>query len=273
MLSQARRCSFFRLAIQSGIAAWTAFAARSQPALAQDAGPGPTESPEAASRRRTSYGAEITLGSGHADRGFVIDDRPVVQPVAWVSGRIAEFSWWASFPLAQTTDSARPRIMELELTHPHRWGRLTIAPAIRMFFYHDALSVDRDRSIEGWLTLSYDAGPVRLFTNHSLDVLTYRGAYFGEAGIESERRVSRRVELGGSLGVGWASATFNQAYADIAKSALDRLKVEGWLLVHLTPHGYLGPRFEVNTIVDHGVRAELTRPTFALVGLTTGVEF
>lgn len=197
----------------------------------------------------------------------------MVQPVAWVSSRVAEFSLWGSFPLAQTTDSTRPRILELELTREHRWGNLTIAPAARMFFYRDALSLDRDRSIEGWLFLSYDAGPFRLFTNHSFDLLTYRGAYFGEGGIESQRRVSRRVEVGGSLGAGWASSTFNNAYADIARSALDRVRAEGWLTAHVAPHCYIHPHVEFSTMVNRGVRAELARPTFVLIGLTTGVEF
>ena len=216
---------------------------------------------------------EIAFKTGHADRGFVIDDRPVFQPVAWVSWRAAEFSVWGNLPLAETTDGARPRILELELTRAHQWGNLTIAPAVTMFFYHDALSIDRDRSIVGWLYLSYDAGPFRLFTNHSLDVLTYRGAYFGEAGIESKRHVSRRVKVGGSLSAGWASARFNEDYADIARSALDRVSVEGWLTAHVTPHCYIGPHVEFSTIVNRGVRAELSRPTFVLVGLATGVEF
>jgi hypothetical protein len=39
------------------------------------------------------------------------------------------------------------------------------------------------------------------------------------------------------------------------------------------PHCYIGPLFQFNTIVDREVRAELGRPTFLFVGLTTGVEF
>jgi len=49
--------------------------------------------------------------------------------------------------------------------------------------------------------------------------------------------------------------------------------MEGWLLAYVNPHYYIGPLFQFNTIVDRGLRAELARPTFLLVGLTTGVEF
>ncbi len=222
---------------------------------------------------RVSYGVELAFRSGHADRGFIINDRPVVQPVVWVTRRGAEFSVWGNLPLAETTDGARPQIAELELTRKYEWKNLTIAPAVTMYFYHDALHVDNERSMSGWLHLSYDVGPFRLFTHQSLDVLTYRGAYYGEAGLASEGHASERLELGGSLGAGWASARFNDAYADVARAGLDRVSVQAWLTAHLTPHSYVTPDVEFSTIVNPGIRAALTRPTFLLLRLTTGVEF
>jgi hypothetical protein len=222
--------------------------------------------------QRMTYGLEVAFRSGHADRGFIINDRPVVQPVMWVSGRGTEFSAWSSFPVAQTTDGARPQIFELELTHEQTWGHVTLAPALRMFFYHDALSTDRDRSLEGWLTLSYTVGPVRLFTRHSLDILTYKGAYFVDAGIESEHQVSSVLELGGSLGAGWASWRFNNAYADVPKSTLDRVSAETWLTLDVKRF-YVSPHVEFSTIVDPAVRAAVLRPTYLLVRLSIGGEF
>src|SRR5256886_14960588 len=190
----------------------------------------------------------------------------------WLSGSGAEFSLWSNFALAQTSGGARPQIVELELTREHEWGKFTVAPALRMFFYHDALSADRTRSLEGWFNLSYDVGPFSLFMHHSLDVLTYKGAYFVDAGIESERRVSPTLEIGGSLGAGNASDRFNDAYADIGIRALDRVSAETWLTVY-TKHFYVGPHFEFSSIVDRAVRAATPRPTYLLVRLSIGGEF
>jgi hypothetical protein len=256
---------------QACVTLWLGLAAR-PPAFAQSS-PSPCEETPSAKKRPTTYGVEIALRSGHADRGFVINDRPVVQPVVWVTGRAGEASLWSSFPLAATTDRARPRIMELELTREHEWKNITIAPAITMVYYYDPVSIDTYRDLEGWMRLSYDAGPFHLFANQSVYLLTERGAYFGQAGITSERRVSHRVEVGGSFGAGWASAAFNDSYADVDKSALDRMSLEGWLTFHVTPHGYFGPHFEFSNIVDRRVRAELARPTYVFFGLTMGVEF
>ncbi|HEV8400272.1 MAG TPA: hypothetical protein VGQ18_10585 [Gemmatimonadales bacterium] len=223
--------------------------------------------------RRASYGVELAFRSGHADRGFIINDRPVVQPVVWVTRSRVEFSVWGNLPLAETTDGARPQIGELELTRQYKWKSLTVAPAVTMYFYHDALNTENERSVSGWLHLSYQAGPFRLFTHQSLDVLTYRGAYYGEAGLASEGHASDHLELGGSIGAGWASARFNDAYAGVASAGFDRVSALAWLTVHVTPRYYVAPDFEFSTIVNPRVRAALTRPTFVFLRLSTGVEF
>lgn len=234
--------------------------------------PEPSEEKQSEQEGSISYGAQVAFRSGHADRGFVINDRPVVQPVMWWSGSVAEFSLWGSFPLAQTTDGSRPQIVELEVTSGHQWKDLSMAPAARMFYYDDRLSSSSTRSLEAWLYLSYDAGPFSLFSNQSVDVLTYRGAYYGEAGIESEWHVSQTVEVGGSFGAGWASSKFNDLYVDIYRSAFNRISVEGWLTLHVEPHNYFSTHVEFSTIMDPGVRAGATRPTFILVRFATGVE-
>jgi hypothetical protein len=216
---------------------------------------------------------EIAFRSGHADRGYLISDRPVIQPVVWLSASGADFSAWSNLPVTENTDGSLPQILELELTRELEWKNFSIGPAARMWIYHDPLSPYSTRSLEGWLYLSYHAGPFRLFTNHSLDILTYKGAYFVDAGIASEGHVSQPIEMGGSLGVGWASATFNDSYFGVAQSALNRMSAAGWLTVYVTPQLYIGPHFEFNTTLDRRVRAEHIRPTYLLIGITVGGDF
>ena len=264
----------------TAVAAWLALALvlpapvalPSSPAFAQ-ASPNPPEEQQPDKERPVSYGVEVKLRSGYADRGLVISDRPVVQPVTWVSGSVAAFSVWSNLTLGENTDGSRPQILELELTRAREWKRVTIEPAIRAFFYRDPRSFYFSRSIEGWLYLSYHAGPFRLFVNQSVDVLAYKGAYFGQTGMALERRLSRRIEVGGAFNTGWASSTFNDAYAGIDKSALNLTGVEAWLTIYVKPRLYIGPHVQFTTTVDRKIRAALARPALFFVGLTTGVEF
>ena len=221
-----------------------------------------------------SYGLETAFRSGHADRGFLISDRPVFQPVVWVSGRGTEFSLWGNLALADATDGSRPEIVEAELTRKYEWKKLSIGPAARMYFYHDRVSRSKSQSLEAWLYLTNDFGPFTLFTNHSVDFLDYRGGYFGEAGVESGRTVSPSVKIGGSFGAGWANSRFNDYWAGVAKSAFNRVSAEGWLTVYAKPHFYIEPHVEFSSIVDRDVRAgDLFSPTYSLFRLTTGVQF
>ena len=81
------------------------------------------------------------------------------------------------------------------------------------------------------------------------------------------------INVEGSFKTGWASSTFNEAWADVDKSALNLVGVDGSLTDHVNRHFYIRPYFEFSTIVDRAVRAGSARPTYFFVGLTTGVEF
>src|SRR2546423_610933 len=143
-----------------------------------------------------------------------------------------------------------------------------------MYVYHDPASHSSERSLEAWLYVSKTLGPLTLFTNHSVDLLDYRGGYFGEAGFETARKLSPGVEIGTSLGGGWANSTFNNYWAGVAKSAFDRISAEWWIIIHADQHFYIRPQVEFSSIVDRAVRAgDLFTPTYFLFTLTTGVEF
>src|SRR5216683_3152279 len=101
----------FLRADQACFAAWLALIALCPRAWAQDS-----------KERSISYGVEIAFGSGHADRGFMISDRPVIQPEAWVSDHGAEVSLWSSVTLDGNTDGSRPEILEMEVTREFEWG-------------------------------------------------------------------------------------------------------------------------------------------------------
>ena len=265
-----------------GLLAWCAPAAAQDtthtlaplPAASDTLRPKPPDQQTADTASTVSYGLETAVRSAHSDRGFLISDRPVFQPVVWMSGHGTDLSLWANLALADATDGSRPDIAEAELTHEYEWKGLSIGPAARMWFYRDRVSRSSSRSVEAWLYVSRDLGPVTLFTNHSVDLLDYRGGYFGEAGVESEGMLSPGVEIGGSFGAGWANSTFNDYWAGVAKTAFNRVSAEGWITVYPTPRFYIGPHVEFSSIVDRDVRAgDLFSPSYFALKLTTGVEF
>src|SRR5437899_10978435 len=176
------------------------------PAFAQE----PTQPPqqELPEQPKFGWGVENDFRSSHVWRGLVLSDQPVLQPEAWISVSRFTFDAWSNLTLRNTTEGTRPRIAELTLSYERDWKKLRIEPTLEAYFYRDPLNTESSNSMESSLRVSYPAGPVRVFTAHSFDVLAYRGAYFGEAGIDYEKRLSENAELEITFRTGWASAKF-----------------------------------------------------------------
>jgi hypothetical protein len=245
---------------------------QSPPATRPDLAAETTQS-NATVERPVSWGLELNFRSGYADRGIVISDRPVVQAIPWLSGPAGRVALWTNFALDETSDNSRPQILEVDVSHEQRWGRFSIVPKIEFYEYSDPASAYRSRSIESWVHVSYDANPFRIFTDHSVDVLEHRGAYFGEAGVEVNRQVSRTIEIGTSISGGWGSRTFNDEFFGVNRAAFNLVRVEGWLVTYLTRSIYIYPHFQVNQFIARALRAGVARPTVVFGGLAMGVEF
>ena len=128
-----------------------------------------------------SSGFETAVRSGHSDRGFLISDRAVVQPVLWAAWKRTSGYVWSNVALASASDGTRPGIVEGELSQGFEWKGISMTPAARMYFYYDPLLRSRSRSLETWLNLTRDIGALTLFTRHSLDLLDNRGREIGRA--------------------------------------------------------------------------------------------
>ena len=230
--------------------------------------------------RRLSFGTETDLSSDYAWRGIVLSNRPVVRPSVWISA--------SGFTLIATRNLARANTLEsadlgelsagrhatdLTLTYGRDWKNLRIEPAIEAYLNGRLAGIHDPNTMEGQLKLSYPAGPLRLFTIHSFDVLAYKGSYFGEAGAGYERRVTNKASFALSLHSGWASSKFNEAYIGVNKPAINFVGAEGSFTRYVNRHLYFQPHFEFSEIVDRQLRQHLPRPTVINFGLAMGIEF
>src|SRR5260370_15271556 len=133
--------------------------------------------------------------------------------------------------------------------------------------------IDGCNTMEGSLKLSYAAGRFRIFSIQSFDILTYKGSYFGEAGLGYERRIAKKTELAVSIHSGCASSKFNDVYIGLDKPAFNFIGVEGSLTHYVRPYLYLRPHFQFSNITGRRLREYLSSPTLAAAGLAVGFEF
>jgi hypothetical protein len=216
-----------------------------------------------------TYGAETDFNSNYVWRGLLIDG-PVEQPSAWVSAYGLTFTAWSNVSLTSAYGSAGLNAGGLILAYERDWKKFKIEAALDAYMGRQSSDIESRNTMEGSLALSYPVGPLRIFTTHAFDVLAYRGSYFGEAGLEYERQVTKNTEFTISVRSGWASAKFNDVYIGVDKSAFNFVGAEGSLTYYLGPRMYLQPHIEFSSITDQRLRGQLSPANIITFGLAFG---
>jgi len=222
--------------------------------------------------QKITYGAEADFHSAYVWRGIVLNSRPVMQPSVWISAYGTTLTAWSNLALTNLSGSPRLQTTDLILTYGRDWKKLKIESTLEAYLNRRPVDIDERNTMESSLKLSYPIGRFRVFTIQSFDILTYKGSYFGEAGLGYERRVAKKTELAVSIHSGWASSKFNALNIGLDKPAFNFIGVESSLIHYVRPYLYVRPHFEFSNITGRRLRQYLSSPTFAEVGLAMGFE-
>ena len=217
-----------------------------------------------------TYGAEMDFNSRYVWRGLLLDDGPVGQPSAWVSAFGFTLTAWSNVAMTNTSGGSGLLSGGLTMAYNRDWEKLKIEAAIEAYTGQQAPDIEAQNTMESSLKLSYPAGPLRIFTTHAFDVLAYRGSYFGEAGLEYAKQITKSTEFTISVRSGWASAKFNDVYIGVNKSAFNFVGVEGSLTYYLGRRMYFRPHVEFSSITDRILREQLAPANIVSFGLAFG---
>jgi hypothetical protein len=218
-----------------------------------------------------TYGAETDFNSRYVWRGLLLDG-PVEQPSAWISAFGFTFTAWSNVSLTNGYGGAGLNAGGLTLAYEREWEKLRIEAALEAYMGRQAPDIESRNTMESSLSLSYPAGPFRIFTTHAFDVLAYRGSYFGEAGLEYEKQVMKSAEFTISVRSGWASSKFNDAYIGVNKSAFNFVGAEGSLTFYWGSRMYFRPHIEFSSITDRRLRGQLAPADIVTFGLAFGLR-
>jgi hypothetical protein len=217
-----------------------------------------------------TYGAEMDFNSRYVWRGLLLDDGPVWQPSAWISAFGFTLTAFSNVAMTDASGVAGLNSGGLILTYDRDWEKLRLEAALDAYMGRMSSDIESRNTMEGSLKLSYPAGPLRIFTTHAFDVLAYRGSYFGEAGLEYAKQITKSTEFTISARSGWASAKFNDVYIGVNKSAFNFVGVEGSLTYYLGRRMYFRPHVEFSSITDRILRGQLAPANIVSFGLAFG---
>jgi hypothetical protein len=219
-----------------------------------------------------SFGFDADCNSRYVWRGLAFSEGWVVQPDVWVSAGGATLTGWTS---ASLQGEDRYRFDEVDATASYyvEWQSLGIEPSVAAYVY----PAGAPTSVEASVGLSYPLGPVSVTSNHSVELLSAPGAYFGDVGFEYSRDViCDRVAFDANAWTGVGSSRFNEANIGVSRFALDAAGIGvgvpvSWGIVTLRPHA------EFSSIIDGVLREQLAADEIPVtnlsVGLSLGVEF
>ena len=217
---------------------------------------------------------EIDVRSRYVFRGVALSEGLVVQPTLSLARRGYTFSIFGNLNASRRNGPLQgPRqLNEIDyiLTKSFEKGKTSIEPG---FVFYDYPTQIFDDTGELTLGLSRPMGKVKLFFNNNLDVLEYKGAYFGELGVSHERTLGRRTTGEATLILGFANRKFNAANFGPNRNGLNVFGLETSLIYQINSKLYLRPHLHYTRILGSSLRGALDDPDVLEGGVAVGFDF
>jgi hypothetical protein len=153
-----------------------------------------------------SFGTSLDLYSRYVWRGIALSDGAVVQPSVWCATGPLTFSLWSNFVLTHEPNQGQFNELDYTLQYQRSLGSIDLSTGI--YYFQFINQVDVPATLETDLTVTYTFPYIELSLANSVDLLEYRGAYFGQLGLGRSEEIGEAALYQEFL-LGWSSAKFN----------------------------------------------------------------
>jgi hypothetical protein len=221
---------------------------------------------------QVSYGAEYDSNTRYVWRGIRLSDGGVTQPSLWIEHSRATLTLWGNMPIG-SSGSVTSSLDELDVTlsYKTRVAKWELEPSFLLYVYPGQEAAPTTG--EAMVRFSFPVGSTQVFTIHSLDLVRYPGAYFGEAGVALEREWGAKASLEAALRVGWGSASFNRDYMDVPKGACNYVGGDVSVTRSLGRSLYVRPHLGFSRLIDRDLRRKTASANNLVIGLAMGHSF
>jgi len=175
---------------------------------------------------RVAYGFETDFNARYVFRGQAYSQGPVKQTTVWMKVAGITAYAWGNLVLSQEPQRGEFNELNFGISYQRDWKRLRVEPGLDFYHYRSLAPNHSPPTGEASVKLSVPAGPLPVFTKQTLDIGSYRGAYFGEAGISFERELNHKTTVAATMSGAWASAKRNASYIGVPKRAFNLVGAE-----------------------------------------------
>jgi hypothetical protein len=223
------------------------------------------------SSSRIKAGFESDLASRYIWRGLAFSSGAVTQNSIWFTKWGLTASLWSNYDIGSADVNPRLNEFDLGLAYESSFHNFDFQSSMQSYFYPS--QPEAPSTGEFSLNLSYGFPLLQPFTTQTFDIKAYRGAYFGELGLQASQDFDEKLSADLTVEMGWGSAKFNQAYIGEVGSAIDLASCQANMTWSLVKSLYLRPHFCVTTLINQDIRAQVEKATLYQYGAAFGGEF
>jgi hypothetical protein len=221
-----------------------------------------------------TYDFQADYNARYVWRGIAYSNGTVFQPSLGASFKDFYVWVWGNYDLSYgSPDEEFRRFNEVDfnISYTYEWKRLTIEPSLLSYFY--PRQDDAPTTAECSVKLSYNLGLISIFTNQTVDVVEYDGAYFADLGFAYEKEFNDKFLFEADTSLGFGSDRFNEAYLETSENALNFYALNLSLTYQLTEAFSIRPHLELTVILDHELRNQVEDAAILNGGLSLEFDF
>jgi hypothetical protein len=239
--------------------------------LAFDAAAAPAQTDSAAVEEAAwSGGWELNAGDNYIWRGIPCYENLVIQPDVWLTYKDFTLEFWSTVTTSEKGVSPRRHEINFILTHAFELKGLTIE---NVFNYYHYIHQPDERATGEWIcTVGLPIGAFNVTSSMAVDVIEYAGAVHLEQGLSYETEIRPPVSLSTALKLGAGFSKFNDAYAEIPRSAFNYASWEGRMTWSMENGLYFQPYVLLTKTLDNRLKDAFNSRNTGF-GLTVGMEY
>jgi hypothetical protein len=217
-----------------------------------------------------SGGWELNAGDNYIWRGIPCYENLVIQPDVWVTYRDFTLEFWSTLTTSEKGISPRRHEIDFILTHTFELKGLILSNAFDYYHYIHQPGVPATGEWIG--TIGVPIGAFNVTASVAVDVIEYAGAVHMEQGVSYETEIRPPVSLSTELKMGTGFGKFNEAYAGLARSAVNFASWEGRLTWSMENGLYFQPYLLLTKTLDNRLKDAFNSRNTGF-GLTVGMEY
>ncbi len=160
---------------------------------------------------------------------------------------------------------------DIEMGYKNKWGKFDCEFKAMAYFYFSQINSPATAELYNWTGYPVYKG-LSVFTENSIDVISYRGAVYSNNGLYFEHAFAKNINIEWSAYAGFANKKFNAAYFETASGGLNLIG-SNLVVSKDIGHLFIKVRGELNHYTNNNIKVSTGLKGTENFGFAAGINF